>query len=142
MKKNHQFILKVITCIVAFASICSIALSQKNKDASIKDTNTYSKRKVIHGKASYYANKFEGRKTASGEVFRQSKKTEACNRLPLGTWVLITNLTNHTSAKVKINDRLHVKNKRLIDVTSSVAKKLDFYKKGLANVKIEVVQKK
>ena len=99
-------------------------------------------KKIIHGKASYYSNKFEGRKTASGEVFRQSKKTAACNKLPLGTWVLIINLSNHTSVKVKINDRLHAKNKRLIDVTSSVAKKLDFYKKGLANVKIEVVQKK
>ena len=52
---------------------------------------------ALYGTASYYANKFEGRLTANGEVFSQQKMTAACNALPLGTWVKVTNLYNGRS---------------------------------------------
>ncbi|HRD43694.1 MAG TPA: septal ring lytic transglycosylase RlpA family protein, partial [Ferruginibacter sp.] len=58
---------------------------------------------VLYGQASYYASKFHGRKTANGEIFDHKKMTAACNTLPLGTWVLITNLRNGKTIKVKIN---------------------------------------
>ena len=97
---------------------------------------------ALYGTASYYANKFEGRLTANGEVFSQQKMTAACNVLPLGTWVKVTNLHNGHSVIVKINDRLHYKNKRLVDLSKIAAKKMGYTGGGLAKVKVEPLGKK
>ena len=64
---------------------------------------------VYYGVASYYADKFNGRETASGEIYSHTKSTAACNVLPLGTWIRVTNLRNGKSVILKINDRLHAK---------------------------------
>ena len=93
------------------------------------------------GTASYYSNKFIGRKTASGEIFSQNKMTAACNIYPLGSKLKVIHLNNHKSVIVKVNDRLHAKNKRLIDLTTTAAKKLNFTDKGLAKVKIERIDR-
>ena len=93
---------------------------------------------IHRGTASYYSDEFIGKKTASGEKFSQNKLTAACNILPLGTFVIVTNLTNGKKVKIKINDRLSRNSKRLIDLTKEGAKKLDFLNKGLIQVKIEV----
>ncbi|MFN5134424.1 MAG: septal ring lytic transglycosylase RlpA family protein [Chitinophagaceae bacterium] len=100
------------------------------------------KSKVQYGIASFYSNKFNGRKTANGEIFSQQKFTAAHNSLPLGTYVRVTNLRNKRTVIVKINDRLHARNKRLIDLTKAAAQKLGFIKSGLVRVKIEVLGKK
>ena len=86
-----------------------------------------------------YANKFQGRKTATGEKFDQSKFTCACNVAPLGTWIKVTNMNNGKEVVVKINDRLHAQNKRLIDLSKIAARRLDFLNKGLTRVKVEVI---
>src|SRR5690625_6551107 len=57
------------------------------------------------GMASYYGDKFQGRKTASGETFKQRKRTAASKTLPFGTKVKVTNLKNGKKVKVRINDR-------------------------------------
>ncbi|MBS4065488.1 MAG: septal ring lytic transglycosylase RlpA family protein [Chitinophagaceae bacterium] len=100
------------------------------------------KTKVQYGIASYYSNKFNGRKTANGEIFSQQKLTAAHNTLPLGTYVRVTNLRNKRSVIVRINDRLNARNKRLIDLSRAAASKLGFIKSGLTRVKIEVLGKK
>lgn len=100
------------------------------------------KAKIQYGIASYYSNKFNGRKTANGEIFNQQKFTAAHNSLPLGTYVRVTNLRNKRAVIVKINDRLHARNKRLIDLTKAAAQKLGFVKAGLTRVKLEVLGKK
>ena len=97
---------------------------------------------VLYGTASYYANKFEGRLTANGEVFSQQKMTGACNVLPLGTWIKVTNLYNGRFVIVKINDRLHYKNKRLVDLSKIAAKKMGYTGGGLTKVKVEPLGKK
>jgi rare lipoprotein A len=97
--------------------------------------------KVLYGTASFYSNKFNGRKTASGEIFSQSKFTCACNVLPLGTWLKVTNLRNGKSVVVKTNDRLHPKMRRLVDLTRAAAQKLGFVSSGLTRVKAEVLGK-
>ena len=97
--------------------------------------------KVLYGTASFYANKFEGRETASGEVFSQKKMTAACNVLPLGTWVRVTNLHNGRSVIVKINDRLHYKMKRVVDLSKAAARSLHHID-GLIRVKVEVLGRK
>ncbi len=97
---------------------------------------------ILYGTASFYANKFVGRQTANGEIFSQEKMTAACNVLPLGTWIKVTNLRNKRSIIVKINDRLHAKTKRLVDLTRSAARKLGFIHSGIIRVKVEVLGKK
>src|ERR1043166_7781367 len=97
---------------------------------------------ALYGTASYYANKFEGRLTANGEVFSQQKMTAACNVLPLGTWIKVTNLYNGHSVVVKVNDRLHYKNKRLVDLSKIAAKKIGYTGGGLTKVKVEPLSKK
>lgn len=92
-----------------------------------------------NGIASFYHDKFEGRKTANGEIFDNDKYTAACNTLKLGSYVKVTNESNGEVCYVKINDRMAADNKRLIDLASIAAKKLDFHKKGITKVKVEVV---
>ena len=96
---------------------------------------------LYYGVASFYGNKFIGKKTASGEMFSQEKYTAACNALPLGTWVKVTNMKNGKSVVVKTNDRLHPKMKRIVDLTMVAAHELGYVGKGLAKVKVEVIEK-
>lgn len=98
--------------------------------------------RVFYGQASFYANKFNGRKTANGEIFNQKKLTCACNVLPLGTWIKVTNLKNGRSVIVKINDRIHPKMKRVVDLSRAAAHKLGYISRGLTRVKVELIDKK
>ena len=91
------------------------------------------------GTASYYAQKFEGRKTASGEIFNHQKLTAAHKYLPFGTVVKVTNLSNDSTVIVMINDRLPTKSKRSIDLTKAAAIQLNFIKKGLTKVSIQIL---
>jgi peptidoglycan lytic transglycosylase len=103
--------------------------------------NTRKPPRIIYGTASYYADKFNGRRTANGEIFNQEKMTAACNVLPLGTWIRVTNLRNKKSIIVKINDRLHSRMKRVVDLTKAAAVKLGYTRAGLAKVRVEVLGK-
>lgn len=102
---------------------------------------TKSPKKIIikYGIASYYAKKFDGRKTANDEIFSSTKYTAACNQLPFNTWIKVTNLRNGRTVIVRINDRLHPKNKRLVDLSRVAAKKLGYAGRGITKVKIEVL---
>jgi rare lipoprotein A len=97
--------------------------------------------KVLYGTASFYANKFEGRRTANGEIFSQKKLTAACNVLPLGTWIRVTNLRTGRSVVVKINDRLHYRMKRVTDLSTAAARQIG-HNDGLTRVKVEVLDRK
>ena len=101
-----------------------------------------SKDKTLYGTASFYANKFEGRKTANGEIFSQHKMTAASNTIGLNQWVRVTNTRNNLSVVLRINDRMHKNNKRLIDLSKSAARQLKYTGHGLAHVKVEVLGKK
>lgn len=91
------------------------------------------------GKASFYADKFEGSPTASGEKYRKGKLTGAHKSLPFGTKVRVTNLANNQTVEVVINDRGPYVDGRIIDVSRAAAEKLGFVNQGLAEVKIEVI---
>lgn len=95
--------------------------------------------KTETGIASFYHDKFVGRKTANGEIFTQDKMTAAHKTLPLGTWVKVTNLKNDSTIIVRINDRMPLYNKRSIDLTEAGAGKLNFIPSGLTKVYIEVI---
>src|SRR5258706_10153107 len=91
--------------------------------AQHKKLSSHSKKPVdVHyGTASFYANKFNGRRTANGEIFSQKKMTAASNVIALNTWVKVTNLHNKRTVVVKITDRMHPRNKRLIDLSHAAA---------------------
>ncbi len=90
------------------------------------------------GIASYYAKKFNLRKTASGEIFDNNLMTAAHKTLPFGTHVVVTNLNNGKSVKVMINDRGPFKRNRIIDLTRAAFSKIEDIHKGLTKVEILV----
>lgn len=92
------------------------------------------------GEASYYAGLFEGRKTASGTLYRQDSLTAAHKTLPFGTVLKVTNLHNNKEVTVEINDRGPYSKKRIIDLSRSAAEKIDMLQDGTAKVKLEVIQ--
>ena len=127
------------------------ARGQQNLHApppSVKPAKPASKRHVEenlpthYGTASFYANKFEGRKTATGEIFSQNKLSAASNIIPLNNWVRITNLKNKKWIVLRINDRMHPRNPRLIDLSRSAAHRLHYIGLGLVRVKVEILGKR
>lgn len=136
--KFNPFSFRLIIAIFFTCLFCSAAAVSQD---SIKSSKASAK-KVFYGQASFYANKFNGRKTASGEIFDQKKMTCACNAVKLGTWLRITNVKNGKSAIVKVNDRIHPKMKRVVDLTSVAARKIGITAThGLGRVKVEVLGK-
>lgn len=97
---------------------------------------------IQYGIASYYSNSFEGKLTATGEKYSKTAMTAAHNALPFGTWIKVTNLSNKKSVIVRVNDRLHHRNRRLVDLSLAAALVLGYTKKGLTRVKVEVLGKK
>lgn len=92
------------------------------------------------GVASYYHSKFNGRLTANGEIYDETKLTAAHNRLPLGTRIRVTNMHNKRSVVVRVNDRLHHRNTRLVDLSRAAASKLGYIGRGLTRVRVEVLK--
>lgn len=116
------------SCIV-FATVSLLLVSCHRKTAG-------SKSGTESGYASYYADKYEGRKTSNGEIFRQRKLTAAHKSLPFGTKVKVTNLSNGRTVKVRINDRGPFIEGRIIDLSKAAAKKVDMISAGVTKVKI------
>lgn len=92
------------------------------------------------GKASFYAMKYQSRKTASGEIFDQSGYTGAHKKLPFGTKVKVTNVKNGKSVIVRINDRGPFVKGRIIDLSRSAFSQIGHTRAGVIDVKIEVVE--
>ena len=90
------------------------------------------------GRASYYAHRFHGRSTASGETYDEAKLTAAHRTLPFGTRIRVTNLENGRSVMLRVNDRGPHRKSRVIDVSYLAAKRLGFVREGVARVKVEV----
>ncbi|MBX2843388.1 MAG: septal ring lytic transglycosylase RlpA family protein [Flammeovirgaceae bacterium] len=91
------------------------------------------------GKASYYAGKFHGRKTASGEKYNMNAMTAAHKKLPFNTMVKVTNKANGKSVTLRITDRGPYKGGRIIDVSKEAAKRLDMIKSGVSTVELEII---
>lgn len=94
---------------------------------------------VGRGSASYYAAKFEGRRTASGERFDNDEMTAAHRSLPFGSRVRVTNLANGRSVVVRINDRGPFTRGRLIDVSRAAAAQLGLVARGHGDVELAVI---
>jgi len=93
------------------------------------------------GIASWYGKEFEGRPTASGEIFDASKFTAAHPILPFGTMIVVTNQQNNKKVIVRVNDRGPFVSARIIDVSRAAAEQLDIISTGTAPVTIESLEK-
>jgi len=94
----------------------------------------------MEGLAAVYSDKLAGRKTASGEVFSQSKLTAAHPSLPFGTMVKVTSTKNNKSVEVRINDRGPTQAGRVVDMSSAAAAKIGLGKHRMTPVKLDVVK--
>ena len=128
----------LVALVVAHGSISSSASSAK-----LGSTQALQARHNIRpyqvGTASWYGDYFEGRPTASGEPFNMYDMTAAHLTLPLGTIVRVTNLRNHRSVIVRINDRGPYVDGRIVDLSYNAARVLKFDQQGLQRVRLDVL---
>lgn len=94
------------------------------------------------GKASFYADKYHGRLTASGERFSQQAATAAHLKLPFGTRVNVTNIANNKSVVVRINDRGPYIRGRIIDLSKAMFEKIADSSAGVIDVSVTVIDNK
>ncbi len=104
----------------------------------LKNADNFTER----GRASWYGNKFHGNATSNGEIYDMYKMTAAHKRLPLPTYVRVTNLDNNRQIVVRVNDRGPFHKGRIIDLSYVAAAKLGITKSGTAAVKVEALTQK
>lgn len=115
-------------CILLF--LFSVTALEAQKDTLYRQT----------GMASFYAHKFHGRKTASGETFHKDSLTAAHKFLPFGTRLKVTNPNNNYSVIVRVNDRGMKGTNRIIDLSPAAAKQIDMIKHGTLKVRVEEIR--
>ena len=112
-----------------------------NASAMIEEAPSAPQETVMgRGSASYYASKFDGRRTASGERFDNQGMTAAHRTLPFGTLVRVTNLATGNSVVVRINDRGPFSAGRMIDVSRAAAEELGLVARGHGTVELAVIE--
>jgi len=90
--------------------------------------------------ATYYGDEFQGKKTASGEIYNQWEFTCAHKKLPFGTMLRVTNLKNKKSVVVRVNDRGPWVKGRILDLSYAAAKEMAMIADGVVKVKIEIIK--
>lgn len=91
------------------------------------------------GLASWYGKKFHGERTSNGEIYNMFGMTAAHKTLPIPCYVRVTNLANNKNVILRVNDRGPFHEDRVIDLTYTAAKKLDFHRAGTAKVRVDVI---
>ena len=94
---------------------------------------------IKEGLASYYHLKFDGRKTASGDVYNSKQFTAAHKTLPINSYALVTDLHNKRKGIVRLKDRGPFSDKRLIDLSHAAAKEIGLISRGIGQVRIEAL---
>jgi rare lipoprotein A len=137
-KFNPAFVIFIFSFIL-FS--CSSGRYASDKDFSESRSRTnYRILKSSETIASYYADEFHGKKTASGEFYNMYDLTAAHINYPFGTIARITNLQNNKSITVRINDRKPVGKNRDIDLSYKAAEELDMINDGIVKVRVDVVE--
>jgi len=92
------------------------------------------------GLASWYGAEFHGRRTSSGEIYDMHQLTAAYRELPLGTWVMVTNLDTGRSVEVRVNDRGPFVRDRIVDVSYGAGRLLGMIGPGVVPVRVTVTR--
>jgi rare lipoprotein A len=119
-----RFCVAVFVVLFGAASALGIALAQSSEE----------------GIANFYSDRFQGKKTASGQIYDKNALTASDKKHPFGTKVKVTNIESRKDIVVTVTDRMGRKNPVVIDVTRRAADELGFTKAGKARVKLDVVQ--
>jgi peptidoglycan lytic transglycosylase len=122
-RTKHQRIM-VVLGMLAMVGMVGISLAQTTEE----------------GVANFYNDNFQGKKTASGQVYDKNGLTASHKKLAYGTKVKVTNVENGKSVIVTVNDRMGASSPAVVDVTRHAAEQLDFVKAGKAKVTLEVVK--
>lgn len=120
-----------------------------NADSGVKSSNSSNQQDFRlkkpqfdeSGMASWYGREFQGKKTASGEPFEMNEFTAAHKNYPFGTILLIKNLENGKSVRVRVNDRGPYQGRRVIDMSYAAAKQLDILNNDETMVGIQVLRR-
>lgn len=140
---------KIGICVLAMVTFYAIGAQPASflskepvlQSDSLGDSSVLIRKFRQTGVASYYANKFHGRRTSSGERYSKHKLTAAHRTLPFGTMVKVTEVKTGKWLIVRVNDRGPHNRKRIIDLSYEAARQLGMVKgKGLLKVRIRVVE--
>jgi rare lipoprotein A len=146
----HKFGIGVLIMGLALSASAKDATNDTNPSTKIQPpgsnakaktspkTATHARRWLQVGVASWYGPRFQGRTTAAGEQFDMNQMTCAHPTLPMGTWLRVTNLRNHRSTFVRVNDRGPVVDGRIVDLSFAAARKLGLV--GVGKVRLEAVR--
>lgn len=130
MRKNMWLVNTFLS--ISLASFGAIGEAKTEKSEKNFDEQT--------GVASYFSDRYHGKRTASGERYDKNDLTAAHANLPFGTLLHVVNLQNNQSVDVRVNARAHRANKRLLDLSKQAARELGFLQAGLAKVKISILR--
>ena len=131
---RHWRLLLGYSCALTLLAVPSVdAAAEGSQQTPVDDEHE------LHGEASWYAGKFQGRTTASGEIFDTNELTAAHKTLPFGTVVRVTNLRNGLDVDVRINDRGPFVEGRVIDLSRAAADTIDMTADGVVPVRLTIV---
>lgn len=130
MPFNTRIFIKIIFIAVAINALIVITVKGQNRMILGAEKQ---------GMCSYYADKFDGRKTYFGEVLDNKLFTAAHRFLPLNTMLAVTNLETKKTVIVRVNDRGPYSHRRLIDISKAAAQQIELIRKGVGMVNIRVI---
>jgi rare lipoprotein A len=147
---NRSLRIPALAAAIVFSAYCLHA--KRADEATLNNTSTASAaiagtvKPHLHwyqfGRASWYGHGLQGMETASGEAYDMNGMTCAHRSLPLGALIRVTNLRNHKSIVVRVNDRGPVPENRVLDLSYAAAHRLGFAGRGTAPVRIDVISMK
>lgn len=138
---KYRSLLRIVACLFALLVIALPVQAEELKTpggqagTQIVSSNAKEAEGKV-GKATYYANRYNGRRTSSGAIFDQRKMTAAHPTIPHGTRVKVQNLANNKSVVVTVNDRCRKRSFEIIDLSRTAARDLDIIRQGVATVRI------
>jgi peptidoglycan lytic transglycosylase len=124
------------------ALVCAVALAGCSSRTAVSPPSIQyppGQEPIVVGVASWYGPGFDGKRTASGEIYNQDDMTAASNIFALGTRVMVTNLDNGRSVVVRINDRGPFVKGRKLDLSHGAARVLGIVNPGTAKVRMAVL---
>jgi rare lipoprotein A len=136
---GYRWLVRLLAVIGIAAALCGCAVSHPRPPAPPGSSSARPPASSTVGVASWYGPGFNGKHTASGEVYDQEDLTAASTTLPLGTLALVTNLQNGRRVEVRINDRGPFVKGRQIDLSHGAARALGVVNPGTARVRIDVI---
>jgi len=142
MKTRSKIFLFILSLVMLFMCVGCQTLSQAQRNEESRREQTiahYAAPDGAVGIARFYAKRYNGRRTTSGEIYNSKKMTAAHPAIPLGTRVKVVNLANNKSVIVKVNDRCREHEESFIDLSREAARELGMIKHGKANVRIIIV---